>query len=345
MNARAKPVLVPATVVIGLVGGLILALFWFWVSAEGSAVPGAPYHAKIAVVGPAPAVAQLAAGLQHGSGFRVVTAPTEAKALDLVEHRKVDAIVNLDTNQLQTAQAASNLTALALPQALSSPQFNLHLQTSEIKPLAAGDPASLGIMFICLGAVLSALPAGIALALLMRRRRPASLADAGLRIGVIAVYAGVSALAIAALADGILGYGGTQMLTIWGWGTLMGAAVMGTAVALVGGLGLPGVLLSALPFLFFGIPSAPVPSPWDWTSTVYRVFGPLDPFGATANGIKNGIFFKSASQAGNVWVLAVWIAVPVALIAAMGWWSERAAHADVLAPAKSLAAHVFEGAA
>src|SRR5581483_10210036 len=224
-------------------------------------------------------------------------------------------------------------------------QFNLHLQTSEIKPLAAGDPASLGIMFICLGAVLSALPAGIALALLMRRRRPASLADAGVRIGVIAVYAGVSALAIAALADGILGYGGTQMLTIWGFGTLMGAAVVATSVELVGGLGLPGILLSALPFLFFGIPAAPVPSPWDWESTVYRVLGPLDPFGATANGIKNGIFFKSASQAENLWVLAVWIAVPVALITAMGWWSERAAHANALAPATGTSSYALEGAA
>ncbi|HVM65241.1 MAG TPA: hypothetical protein VMU14_10295 [Acidimicrobiales bacterium] len=345
MSTRPKSTPAPAVVLtLGLVGGLVLALFWFWVSAEGSAVPQSPWHAKVAVVGSPDATTSLAAGLQHG-GFRVVAAPTEAKALDLVQHRKVDAIVNVDTNQLQTAQAASNLTALVLPQVLSSPQFNLHLRTSEIKPLAAGDPTSLGIMFICLGTVLSALPAGIALALLMRRRRPSSLADAGVRIGVIVVYAGISALAIAALADGILGYGGTQMLTIWGFGTLMGAAVMGTAVALVGALGLPGVVLSALPFLFFGIPSAPVPSPWDWESTVYRVLGPLDPFGATANGIKNGIFFKSASQAENLWALAAWIAVPAALIMAMGWWSGHRSHGESLAPAMGASAYALKGAA
>jgi hypothetical protein len=36
----------------------------------------------------------------------VIAAPTEAQALELVKTRNADAIVNLGTRQLQTAQAA-----------------------------------------------------------------------------------------------------------------------------------------------------------------------------------------------------------------------------------------------
>jgi hypothetical protein len=319
-------------ILIGLVGGLVLTLFFLWVVAAGSAAPQSPHNVPVAAVGPRPAVTQLAAGLQRGGAFHVIATPAEAQAVDMVQHRTADAIINLDTRQVQTAQADSPLTAIALPQAVA--HNPVHFQTVAIKPLAPGDPTGLGLMFISLASVLGGIPAGVALALLVKPRRPASLADAGSRALLIVVFSGLQGLLIAAVADGILGYGGTHMLTVWAFSTLLSAAAMATTVAFIAAFGvLVGALASAIPILFFGVPSAPMPSPWNWQPVVYRVLGPYDPFGAATNGNINGIFFPQASQAQNLWVLlGLWIAVPFLLLLAVGWRSQRATS---LAAAKS----------
>ena len=307
-------------VLIGLVGGLVLTLLFLWLVEAGSAAPQTPHNVPVAAVGPGPAVSQLAAGLQRG-GFHVIAAPTEAQAVALVQTRNADAIVNLGTRQLQTAQAASPLTAIVLPQALAS----LHLRTTDITPLAPGDPAGLGLMFISLASVLGGIPAGVALSLLLKPRRPASLADAGGRVLLLAVFCGLQALLIAAVTDGILGYGGTHMLTVWAFSTLLSTAAMAITMAFIAAFGLlAGALASAIPILFFGVPSSPMPSPWNWEPAVYRVLGPFDPFGAATNGNINGIYFPQASQAQNLWVLlGLWIGVPVLLLLGLGWRSQR----------------------
>ena len=70
--------------------------------------------------------------------------PTEASAKHLVDSRKADAIINLETRQLQTAQAASITVPLApiLRQFVSAPVSGPHLATSNIKPLPPGDPVA-----------------------------------------------------------------------------------------------------------------------------------------------------------------------------------------------------------
>jgi hypothetical protein len=322
---RSSPLTRPLSLplVVGLTGGLAVTLFWLWVTAAGSASPQKPHHVPVAAIGPVAAVARLADGLGAGGAFHLVTASSEAKAIDLVQHRKVDAVVNLDTQQLQTVHAASMLTATALPQVLSSPQSGLHLQTIDIKPSAPGDPTGLGLMFICLACVLGGLPSGVALAFLSKNRRPVSLAEAASRVVLIIVFSAIMALFIALVADGVLGYGGSAILTVWAWATMLCIASMGTATALIAALGIPGVLVAAIPLLFFGVAAAPEPSPWNWQAGIFRTLGPYDAFGATTNGILNGIFFAPATQTKNLLVLAIWIAVPVLILFLLGWRSQR----------------------
>ena len=306
-------------ILIGLVGGLVLTLLFLWLAVAGSAVPQTPHNVPVAAVGPGPAVTRLAAGLQRG-GFRVIAAPAEAQALNLIQTRNADAIVNLGTRQLQTAQAASPPAARVLPHALAA----LHLRTTDIKPLAPGDPIGLGLMFISLASVVGGISFGVALALLLKDRRPASPADAGSRILLIAAFSSLQALLIAAVADGILGYGGAQLLTVWAFSTLLSAAAMATTVAFTAAFGLYGVLVSAVPMMFFGVPASPLPSPWNWQPAAYRILGPFGPFGAATNGNINGIFFPHASQAQSLWVLSLWIGAPVLLLLGLGWQSQRA---------------------
>ena len=307
-------------ILVGLVGGLVLTLLFLWLALAGSAVPQTPHNVPVAAVGPGPAVTQLAARLQRG-GFHVIATPTDAKAVELVQTRHADAIINLDTRQLQTAQAASPPAARVLPQALAA----LHLHTTDIKPLAPGDPIGLGLMFISLASVVGGISSGVALTLLLTNRRPASLADAGRRLLLIAVFCGLQALLIAAVAGGVLGYRGTQLLTVWAFSTLLSAAAMATTVAFTAAFGLFGVLVSAVPMMFFGVPASPLPSPWNWQPAAFRVLGPFGPFGAATNGTINGIFFPQASQAQNLWVLlGLWLGVPVLLLLGLGWQNQRA---------------------
>ena len=329
MKSPALTRAIPPAVLVGLLGGLVATLFWVFVTTEGSAVPQKPHHVPVAMVGPAPAVAQVARGLQRGGAFRVIPTPTEASAFHLVQSRKADAIVNLNTRQIQTAQVASTLTPIALQQIFSSPQSALHLTASDIKPYTSGDPTPLGLFFVTMSFVLGGIPAGVAFAMMMKKRRPTSLADAGVWVSAIVAYSVLQALLIAVLAETVLGYEGHQFLIIWGWGSLLSAACMATTAAGIAAFGIPGALISALPILFFGVPAAPVPSPWNWESGIFRTLGPFDPFGATANGMRNGIFFRSASQAQNIWVLVVWTVIPLLALAVLGWRSQRARLATV----------------
>jgi hypothetical protein len=315
---------VPTKIVFGLLGGLVVTLIWAALTIEGNAYPQKPHSVPIAVVGPRPAVAQLARGLDRGGDFRVITSPDEAGALAQVQRRKADAIVNVNTHQLQTAQVASTLTPPLLEQIFSSPTRTLHLAATDIKPYRPGDPTPLGLFFITLGAVLGGIPAGAAFALLSKSRRVTSLADAGIRMGVIVVYSIVQGLAITLIAgDLILGYTGRTFLVIWTWGALLCAACMTTTVAGIAAFGLAGVAFSLLPIMDFGVPAAPVPGAWNWQPGVFRVLGPFDPFGATANGLHNWIYFRAASQAQNLEVLAFWILVPLLILAALGYVAQR----------------------
>lgn len=258
---------------------------WLVLLLEGNAVPQKPHHVPIAVVGPQPATAQLAGELQRGGGFRVIAAATEASAKRLVDGRKVDAIINLDTRQLQTAHAASIVVPIAaiLQRTISSPPVRLHVATSDIKPLPPGDPTGLGLFFTCFAAIFGGIPAGVALTLSMKNRQPGSLAEAGVRVGLIGAYSILQSLLVAVLADAVLGYGGHQFLIIWGWGALVTAAAMGTTAAAIAALGIPGALIPIVCFQFFGVPAAPLPGPWNFEPGAFRVLGPFDPMGAGAN--------------------------------------------------------------
>ena len=315
----------PIGAVIGLVGGLVLTMVFVVITFEGSAIPEKPNHVPVAVVGAPAAVSHLAAGLARGGAFKAVNVPNEAAAVDLMRHRNADAIVNLNTHQLQTSSAASIQTGPVLQAALASQ----HLQSSDIVPLAKGDPTGLGLMFLALAAVITGIPGGVALVLLSKRRRPGSLAGAGGQSLLIVGYSGLCGLVIAALTAAIVGYAGTQFLIVWGWESLLIAASMATAVALTAAIGLAGAVLAALVMLFFGPPSAPIPSPWNWQTTGIRHLGPFAPFGSMVNGLRDQLFFPAASQAQNLLVLFGWLVVPVLLLGAMGLWSQRSSATKV----------------
>ncbi len=261
----------------------------------------------------------------------MIAAPTEASAKRLVDSRKADAIINLDTGQFQTARAASTVAPIGpiLQQIISSQPLGLHMATSDVKPMPAGDPTGLGLFFTCFEFVFGGIPAGVALALTMTSRRPASLPDAGVRVGLIVAYSILQSLVVAVLADVTLGYAGDQFLIIWGWGALVTVAAIGSTAAAIAVFGVPGALLPIIAIQFFGVPAAPLPGPWNFQPGLFRVLGPFDLMGAGANAIRNSIFFSPASQTQNIVVLVVWAVAPRLVLAGNGWRNQRHAVAAV----------------
>jgi hypothetical protein len=245
LNSSPISRVVPLRVIAGLLFGVVITLVWVVFLPEGSEDPQKPHNVPVALVGPPPAVAQLAAVLQRRGAFRAVATPTEASAKHLVDSRKADAIINLETRQLQTAQAASITVPIApvVQQFLSASPRRLHLATSDIKPLPRGDSAGLGLFFTTFAFVFGGIPAGVVLALTMRNHRPASVADAGAWAALIAAYSILQSLLVAVLAEATLGYERHQFLIIWEWGALVTAASMGSTAAAIAVFGLPAALL------------------------------------------------------------------------------------------------------
>jgi hypothetical protein len=327
MDLAAWKRMLTRPIVIALGAGIALTLLQFWLNVAGAAIDGKAHDVPIAVVGSPPAVQQLAPQLQRGHAFTIKPASNEAAAVLMVNERRVDGIVNFNTGVVQTAQAASVPAAEALQQLFSAqPGYRL----SEIKPLPKTDPNGLGLLFLAIAFGLGGLPAGIIFAFLSNRRRPTSATDASRRALLVVVYSGVLAFTVAAVAVPLLGYTGSQFLTIWGWGALLTAAAMATGLALAGLVGLPGVPLGLLIILFFGIPSSPIPTqPWNFAPGPYRALGPYDPAGAAVDGMRNGMFFGDASVTRNLLVLVGWIVIPLLTLLALGWRSRRLGAARV----------------
>jgi hypothetical protein len=314
-------------IIIALAVGLAITLLQFWLNVAGAAINPTPHEVPVAVVGPGPAVQQLASQLQRGDQFTVRPAANNAAAVRMVNERRADGIVNLNTRLVQTAEAASVPAAGALQQLFSThPGFRV----LDIKPMQKHDPNGLGMLFLAIAFGLGGLPAGIIFAFLSARRRPMSITDAGRWALLVLAYGVVLSLAVAAVADPLLGYGGSDFLTIWGWGALLTAAAMATGLALAALFGLPGVPLGLLVILLFGVPSSPVPvQPWNFAPRAYRVLGPYDPVGAAVDGMRNGLYFGAASLTRNLLVLLGWIVIPLLALVALGWRSDRLSLAPV----------------
>jgi hypothetical protein len=318
--------MLPTPIVIALAAGIVITLLQFWLNAVGDATSAKPHEVPIAVVGSGPAVQQLAAQLRRDDAFRVRAAADEAAAIQSVERRKVDGIVNVDARVVQTVSAASVPATGALEKIFSTrPGYRV----SEIKPLPRHDPTGVGLLFLALAFGLGGLPAGAIFTFLSESRRPTSAVDAVRRMVLVVSYGGALSLAVAAVAVPLLGYTAHQFFDVWGWGALLTAACMAIGLVLTALVGLPGVPLGLL-VIFFGVPSSPIPTqPWSFASGPYRVLGPCDPVGAAVDGLRNSMFFRDPSMTRDLLVLFVWLGIPLLVLLVLGWRAGRLSLARV----------------
>ena len=304
-------------------GAMLIPLFFvigFSLCIIGAYHAPHPNNIKVAVVGPPAQTAPLRAAMQKAAhGFDISATPTVAQAVHAVRQRDLNAafVPTADPRQpasVIVAPAGGRLVAVAaetLARGVTSKQ-GAQLVIRDVRPLADGDPISLGVfmfMIVCTicGYFAATLLFTLAPELAPRRR--------------FAILAGVAFLVplIAYLIGGL------------GWGVYEGS--FGTIAAFVGvaalytfliGLvtrllqvliGPPALFVSLAIFIFLNIPSLGA----TYTSTMLAPFWRfLNQFwlGAeTTNALRSILYFGGDGVGNDLLRLLAWAGVVVLLLA------------------------------
>jgi hypothetical protein len=312
---RRPPLVAVITLLTALLTVLLIAFAWPAARSEPRDVP-------LAVAGPAPAVAQVEAGLDQAmpGGFEVTAVPDRAAAVQLIEDRDAYGAIVLDSAQPEvlTASAGGPVVAQMLTQLSTRLSPESPAKVTDIVPLPKDDPRGAGLAAGALPLVLGGIIAAGALTQLVRsgsKRMIGAVAFAitgGLALAAVLQYwlgsfegsylgnAGVIAMSIAAIS-----------LTLLGLEWLLGTA----------GLALGGAVMMLLGNPLSGMTSAPEMLPSGWGA-----LGQLLPPGAAGTALRSVSFFDGAGAGRPLVVLTCWLVAGLALCALGAMKSRRAVH-------------------
>jgi hypothetical protein len=309
---RRPPLLAVITLLTGLLTVLLIAFAWPASRSEPRDVP-------LAVAGPAPAVAQVEAGLEQAmpGGFDVTAVPDRAAAVRRIQDRDAYGAIVLDEAQPEMLTASAGAPAVA--QILTQMSARLSPQNppkvTDIVPLPKDDPRGAGLAAGALPLVLGGIIAAGALTQLVRsgvRRMLGAVMFAitgGLALAAVLQYwlgslegsylgnAGVIAMSIAAIS-----------LTLLGLEWLLGTA----------GLALGGAVMMLLGNPLSGMTSAPEMLPTGWGA-----LGQLLPPGAAGTALRSVSFFDGAGATRPLVVLTCWLLAGVMLCSLGAMRSQR----------------------
>lgn len=309
---RRPRLLAVITLLTGLLTVLLIAFAWPASRSEPRDVP-------LAVAGPAPAVAQVEAGLEQAmpGGFDVTAVPDRAAAVRRIQDRDAYGAIVLDEAQPEMLTASAGAPAVA--QILTQMSARLSPQNppkvTDIVPLPKDDPRGAGLAAGALPLVLGGIIAAGALTQLVRsgvRRMLGAVTFAitgGLALAAVLQYwlgslegsylgnAGVIAMSIAAIS-----------LTLLGLEWLLGTA----------GLALGGAVMMLLGNPLSGMTSAPEMLPTGWGA-----LGQLLPPGAAGTALRSVSFFDGAGATRPLVVLTCWLLAGVMLCSLGAMRSQR----------------------
>ena len=295
------PLLVAVLIGIGIVvaQALLVPLF---------AAPAAnigPRDLPVVVAGPAPAADGVAARLQQAEpGAFEITRAADAAAADQIlrDHDAYAAFVAGPSGlAVHTASGASPTVAQLVGQAATGMQATV----TDVVPGSPDDPRGAGFAAGFLPLALTAMGAGIGLALLVRSRwaRAAGVLTVGVLGGavgplILQEWLGVLTGDYLRNAAGI---------------ALFAAAVSGLVCGLGAALGRPGIGLGVLTVFLVGNPLSAVSAAPELLPQPWGEVGQWLPVGAGGTLLRSTAFFDGAGGAGPAWVLAAYAVVGLAL--------------------------------
>ncbi|MFE9959477.1 hypothetical protein [Micromonospora sp. NPDC005299] len=270
----------------------------------------APRDLPIAVAGPPPAAAELAARLTAArpGGFAVTTLPDAPAADQALRDREAYAafVVGPDGVTLHTAPAASPTVAALLTEAATQLSARRPVPVVQVVPGDPDDPRGAGFAAGFLPLALTGMLAGALLTVLVARRRA--------RLAGLLGFAVLAGIVGAAVLHGWLGVLDGDLWREAGAIGLFALAAAGTVAGLGALLGAPGIGLGALLVFLVGNPLSAVGAAPELLPQPWGAVGQYLPVGAGGTLLRSAAFFDGAGAGRPVTVLAGYALVGLTLV-------------------------------
>ncbi|TCO34119.1 hypothetical protein EV652_102184 [Kribbella steppae] len=314
-NRQRPPLVVVITLLTALLTVLLIAFAWPAARSEPRDVP-------LAVVGPAPAVAQVEKGLEQAmpGGFELSAVPDRAAAVQKIEDREVYGAIVLDPQQPEvlTASAGGPAVAQIITQLATRLSPETPAKVTDVVPLPADDPRGAGLAAGALPLVLGGIIAAALLTQLVR-------SGAKRMVGAV-TFAITGGLALAAVLQFWLGSFEGSYLSNSGVIALSIAAVSLTLLGLEWLLGRAGLALGAAMMMLLGNPLSGLTSAPEMLPSGWGALGQLLPPGAAGTALRSVSFFDGAGAAGPLVVLSCWLVAGLTLCGLGALRSQRVVH-------------------
>jgi hypothetical protein len=295
-NRQRPPLVAVITLLTALLTVLLIAFAWPAARSEPRDVP-------LAVVGPEPAVAQVAKGLEQAmpGGFELSAVPDRAAAVRKIEDREVYGAVVLDPQQpeILTASAGGPAVAQILTQMATRLSPETPAKVTDVVPLPADDPRG---AVLAAGALPLVLGGIIAAALLTQLVRSGAKRMAG-----AVTFAITGGLALAAVLQFWLGSFEGSYLANSSVIALSIAAVSLTLLGLEWLLGTAGLALGSAVMMLLGNPLSGLTSAPEMLPSGWGALGQLLPPGAAGTALRSVSFFDGAGAGTPFVVLSCWL--------------------------------------
>lgn len=298
----------------------------------GAFVAPEPHHLPVAVVGSGPQVKVFAQTVKDTAGDKldVRTVPTRSAAVDLLNSRDITGafVPARHTPELVVASAASDMDATAVEKVFTpvAAEQGAALKITDVAAPVSDDPTGQGLFFLLIalsiGSYASVAALGAAGGALRMRLR------ALLALGVSAVVSGIGAL----LAGPVFHLAHHGLTTLWGMAWLYSAGILFIGVGLHTFLKRWTTLTMMVLFVMLNFTSS---------GGLFRpdlqngFFGTLHAFWNGAGfveGARGLLYFGSDGLSRNVWTLAAWLLLGLAVTAIAAAYERSKAPAAPLAP-------------
>jgi hypothetical protein len=259
------------------------------------------------------AVARLNELPAHPLNARAASDPSTARAL--LNDRTVYGVLLLGpgtTDRLEVASAAGATVSAALVSIIGGLDHsqNRTVVATDVIPAGRGDARGLSAFYLVVGwmvgGYLVAAILGIA-----RGSRPTSRTRGFLRLGALALYAIVSGLGGAVIAETILSALSGYFVSLWWLGALLVFAVGAFTMAMQVLFNIVGIGLAILIFVVLGNPSAGGAYPSVLLPPFWSAIGPWLPPGAGTDAVRTIVYFPAASLSRPLWTLGAYALVGI----------------------------------
>ncbi|NKI43177.1 DUF3533 domain-containing protein [Streptomyces physcomitrii] len=303
-----------------LIVGVLALQLGFVLSYIGAFHAPAPHRIPVAVVAPEQVSGQVVDRLDAMKDDPVEARPadSEREARGLLLDRTVDAAILIDArgrkDTLLVASAggpALTATATQIAQGLERAE-NRQVEVRDIRAPGAKDGRGMSSFYLVLGWIVGGYLAA-AICGMAGGARPATLPRTVVRLAALALYALVSGLGGAIIADPVLGALPGHFGALWALGALVVFAAAATTVAFQVLWGVLGIGVAIVLFVVLGNPSAGGAYPSALLPAFWRAIGDWLPPGAGTTAVRNTVYFSGHALTRPLWVLAAYAAGGTAL--------------------------------